>query len=184
MGTKENPGPIDCYGNAAPDEPIFVLRSSDPDAPSLVREWAQRYYNRKIDEAEFTERDGHPTKEQTEKYNEAMEVANEMERYWNSYGGKQLMLCTLGSLSEPVELPWSALDDWIKDHRNIRITTTDPDGHREERVFSHFIFHEIKQVDGEDWFYVSPVRSAEWGGGKAYLAMGSPIFSLRYRGVE
>ena len=25
MGTKNNPGRFDCYGNAEPDEPIFVL---------------------------------------------------------------------------------------------------------------------------------------------------------------
>lgn len=40
MGTKNNPAPYDCYANAEPDEPMFVLLARDPDAPRLVREWA------------------------------------------------------------------------------------------------------------------------------------------------
>ena len=40
MGTKNNPGQFDCYAKAAPDEPIFILRSSDPIAPMLVELWA------------------------------------------------------------------------------------------------------------------------------------------------
>ena len=43
MGTKKNPGPYDCYAAAGDDEPIFVLRASDPLAASLVREWSVRY---------------------------------------------------------------------------------------------------------------------------------------------
>lgn len=40
MATKNNPGPFDCYANAAPDEPLFVLLSRDPDAAALVKIWA------------------------------------------------------------------------------------------------------------------------------------------------
>lgn len=42
MGTKNNPGAFDCYLNAEPDEPMFVLLARDPMAPFLVREWARR----------------------------------------------------------------------------------------------------------------------------------------------
>ena len=42
MGTKENPGIYDCYGRAMPDEPMFTLLGRDPDAPSLVSEWADK----------------------------------------------------------------------------------------------------------------------------------------------
>jgi hypothetical protein len=42
MGTKQNPGPFDCYAAAAPDEPMFVLLARDPLAPALVREWARQ----------------------------------------------------------------------------------------------------------------------------------------------
>lgn len=40
MGTKLKPGKFDCYANAAPDEPMFVLLARDPFAPILVRLWA------------------------------------------------------------------------------------------------------------------------------------------------
>jgi len=40
MGTKNNPGKFDCYHAAEPDEPMFVLLARDPQAPNLVREWA------------------------------------------------------------------------------------------------------------------------------------------------
>ncbi len=40
MGTKENPGPFDCYTAAAADEPMFVLLGRDRHAPSLVEMWA------------------------------------------------------------------------------------------------------------------------------------------------
>jgi hypothetical protein len=41
MGTKNNPGKFDCYANAAPDEPMFVLLGRDPLAGALVRCWAE-----------------------------------------------------------------------------------------------------------------------------------------------
>ena len=41
MGTKNNPGKYDCYANAHPDEPMFVLLGRDPWAASLVRLWAE-----------------------------------------------------------------------------------------------------------------------------------------------
>ncbi len=40
MGTKNNPGTYDCYANAEPDEPMFVLLGRDKDAPDLVESWA------------------------------------------------------------------------------------------------------------------------------------------------
>jgi hypothetical protein len=42
MATKNNPGKYDCYENAHPDEPMFVLLGRDPDAPILVRLWAAK----------------------------------------------------------------------------------------------------------------------------------------------
>lgn len=41
MGTKNNPGAWDCYANAEPDEPMFVLLGRDPTAGALVRLWAE-----------------------------------------------------------------------------------------------------------------------------------------------
>lgn len=40
MGTKNNPGDFDCYANADPDEPMFILLGRDPFAPQLVEAWA------------------------------------------------------------------------------------------------------------------------------------------------
>ena len=40
MGTKNNPGDFDCYSNALPDEPMFVLLARDPDAAEATRYWA------------------------------------------------------------------------------------------------------------------------------------------------
>lgn len=40
MGTKNNPGKYDCYANAEPDEPMFVLLARDRFASALVRSWA------------------------------------------------------------------------------------------------------------------------------------------------
>ena len=39
MGTKNNPGAYDCYANAHPDEPMFILLGRDPAAGALVRLW-------------------------------------------------------------------------------------------------------------------------------------------------
>jgi hypothetical protein len=40
MGTKNNPGAFDCYANAEPDEPMFVLLGRDRHAAILVQLWA------------------------------------------------------------------------------------------------------------------------------------------------
>ena len=40
MGTKNNPGKFDCYKNAEPDEPMFVLLGRDKHASALVWLWA------------------------------------------------------------------------------------------------------------------------------------------------
>lgn len=55
MGTKNNPGEFDCYKNAAPDEPIFVLLGRDRHAPTLVRLWALLRYRDGEDEAKVAE---------------------------------------------------------------------------------------------------------------------------------
>ena len=39
MATKNNPGKFDCYENAHPDEPMFVLLGRDPCAAAVVEFW-------------------------------------------------------------------------------------------------------------------------------------------------
>jgi len=55
MGTKNNPGSFDCYANAAPDEPMFVLLARDRHAPLLVREWANIREEQKENPAKVAE---------------------------------------------------------------------------------------------------------------------------------
>lgn len=75
MGTKQNPGPYDCYVKLAPDEPYFVLRAKDATAPRVVREWVRQ---RRL-EAAVT---GAPiTPEYGWKLDEALRCADEMERW-------------------------------------------------------------------------------------------------------
>lgn len=40
VGTKLKPGKFDCYANALPDEPMFVLLARDRTAPALTKLWA------------------------------------------------------------------------------------------------------------------------------------------------
>jgi hypothetical protein len=42
MGSKTNPGDFDCYANALPDEPMFILLARDPRSPKLVEMWAHQ----------------------------------------------------------------------------------------------------------------------------------------------
>ena len=55
MGTKNNPGKFDCYANAAPDEPMFVLLGRDRHAATLVRVWALLRSREGEDEAKIAE---------------------------------------------------------------------------------------------------------------------------------
>lgn len=66
MGTKNNPGDFDCYTNAEPDEPMFILLGRDPSACHLVRLWAEL---RKLEG------------EDPAKVTEALDCADAMERW-------------------------------------------------------------------------------------------------------
>lgn len=41
MGTKNKPGRFDCYSNAEPDEPMFILLARDACAPAAVEKWIE-----------------------------------------------------------------------------------------------------------------------------------------------
>jgi hypothetical protein len=55
MGTKNKPGDFDCYANAEPDEPMFILLGRDVHAPALVRDWADRREREGEDPAKVAE---------------------------------------------------------------------------------------------------------------------------------
>ena len=69
MGTKNNPGAFDCYANAEPDEPMFVLLARDEKSPHLVRQWVAV---RAMQDA---------SKVDDEKAREALACADAMERW-------------------------------------------------------------------------------------------------------
>ena len=71
MGTKNNPGKFDCYANAEPDEPMFVLLGRDKHAPMLVYLWARL---RQIDS------------EDPDKIIEALDCASAMIKYLKTKG--------------------------------------------------------------------------------------------------
>jgi hypothetical protein len=66
MGTKNNPGQFDCYANAEPDEPMFILLGRDKHAPLLVKLWA-----------DLRQMDG----EDIAKVTEAIQCATEMGKF-------------------------------------------------------------------------------------------------------
>ena len=78
MGTKNNPGEFDCYENADPDEPMFVLLARDPLAPILVRKWVElRQQASSEPVAQGRERD---------KLVEALNCATEMDMWRKEHG--------------------------------------------------------------------------------------------------
>lgn len=79
MGTKENPAQFDCYANALPDEPMFILLARDPHAPRLVEQWAIQRRN-DIDMCERPKSDLQMCKE-------AVECAEKMREWrWKNLG--------------------------------------------------------------------------------------------------
>jgi hypothetical protein len=73
MGTKTHPGEYDCYYNALPDEPIFILLARDTSAPNIIRVWARE----RMDEVLHNKRPVDDAKV----YVEAMKIAGDMERW-------------------------------------------------------------------------------------------------------
>ena len=70
-----------CLTSAADDEPIFVLKSTDELAPSIVRDWAQRYRIQK------TWHGNDWTEKQQDKYYEALALADKMEVWRDNRAG-------------------------------------------------------------------------------------------------
>lgn len=68
-----------CLTNAADDEPVFVLKSTDELAPDIVRQWARAYREQKGDDMNA---------KQTDKYYEALDLAEQMEAWRASQSQK------------------------------------------------------------------------------------------------
>jgi len=76
--------PTSCLNNAADDEPIFVLKSTDELAPGIVRAWAGQYWVAKIHEH------GELTQRQQAKYEEALALADQMDHWRQSREDKSV----------------------------------------------------------------------------------------------
>lgn len=79
MGTKNNPGAFDCYAEAEPDEPMFILLGRDPTASYVVSFWEAM--KRRMREMGFS-------KTSDEKLAEARECAKSMHA-WAASKGKE-----------------------------------------------------------------------------------------------
>ena len=99
MGTKNNPGRFDCYANAAPDEPMFVLLGRDRFAADLVYMWAYR-------RAKFHE--------DSEVLNEARECANAMDAYCRALDKVPIV----SAVDVAVGKELSAADSFFRDANN------------------------------------------------------------------
>jgi hypothetical protein len=77
MGTKNKPGKFDCYANAEPDEPMFILLGRDPMAGALVRMWAEMRAN---------------TGENSAKVKEALDCADALDAWAESKGKTPIVI--------------------------------------------------------------------------------------------
>lgn len=73
--SKELSSKNSCINRAGDDEPLFVLRANDPDAPGIVDTWAKRYYDRRILNRKLAFKEKARRKR---KYEEARELAQQM----------------------------------------------------------------------------------------------------------
>jgi hypothetical protein len=84
MSTKQNPGAFDCYAKLKDDEPYFVLKATDQSAPFIVEQWARNYSAR-------------PGKFNSDKVQEAMEVAQQMRAWYRKNMSAQACGCDPGA---------------------------------------------------------------------------------------
>jgi hypothetical protein len=92
VATKNNPGKYDCYANADPDEPLFVLLARDRHAPALVWLWTVL---RELD------------REEPEKLKEAQECCLAMMQ-WARGRGRQSVGLGQAALASVLELARAA----------------------------------------------------------------------------
>jgi len=105
MGTKLNPGKFDCYSNAAPDEPMFILLGRDKHAPTLVWLWSVL---RELDE------------EDPAKVNEARECAADMMNWAHDRGRPVVGFgqATLAGVMELIRAVNGAAKRMGEEHKN------------------------------------------------------------------
>lgn len=98
MGTKQNPGAFDCYANAAPDEPMFVLLARSRYSAALVNLYAAMKRREALDTPGF-----HWEKGTVDKIEEAEQCANSMVE-WRLQQGQLDDVAGLRALAEGVAM--------------------------------------------------------------------------------
>lgn len=93
MTTKEKPSKFDCYANAKPDEPMFILLGRDPCAGLLVRFWCMLRIAMDLGNED--------------QINEAFECATELDQWAKGLGKEALInkLITLVNEMQPKIYP-------------------------------------------------------------------------------
>lgn len=120
MGTKNTPGNWDCYANAAPDEPMFVLLGRDPTAAVTLLFWVGARTNDAVVA-------GSHTPEDVAQWAEALQCAQAMWRDACARGKRARcmvaleMMCKLGGAS-PVDL-LKVLDGGDAELRDVLAST-------------------------------------------------------------
>jgi hypothetical protein len=86
MSTKNNPGPFDCYANAAPDEPMFVLLARSKYSAALVNLYAAMKRAEVLSAIDASTTTAAAALDDGQKISEAEAVANDMVAWRYSNG--------------------------------------------------------------------------------------------------
>jgi hypothetical protein len=84
MKRVELMNPVSCLNSAEPDEPVFVLRADDVNAPKTIRNWASHYFDEKGGWDKMSNG-------QRAKYCEALQSADDFES-WKTLQGTRVMI--------------------------------------------------------------------------------------------
>lgn len=122
MATKNNPGPFDCYKNAEPDEPMFILLGRDKHAPCLVWLWAA-----------LRELDGEDPKKVEEARQTVVAMMN-----WSSQLGKEVHGIGAATLVGVMEMI-----------RAANLAVKNPPNHRTSTELVRMLLAETKMKDAE-----------------------------------
>jgi hypothetical protein len=84
MKRVELANPVSCLNSAEPDEPVFVLRANDVNAPKTIRNLASHYFDEKGGWDKMSNG-------QRAKYCEALQSADDFES-WKTFQGARVMI--------------------------------------------------------------------------------------------
>lgn len=183
MGTKNNPGAYDCYANALPDEPMFILLGRDPSAPTLVAEWAN--------EREEAIVLGHRPQSDMAMVEEARECARNMLRWRAENDGKWRQPAAQGTaFDDRVNTVAKALDRWLPNadrafvvSQNVaaNILLAADHGGRPTMASLDVLAERQRQIEAEGW---TPEHDDDHDAGEMALAAACYAIPHGWRGIS